>query len=357
MFTPEMLSFRRASAAGGGAHTHLCTICGGSNDYLNIYDVTDPTSPSLESSTALSNINVRDANCQAIKDGYLYFVGTDRDAIHVYDVSDPASPSRIYTLNGLSTGIYADGPTRIYTHPDYDFLIVHGTTYSTFQIWDISDPTNMSVVDGDFANGPAGVPTPDFTSYFSLQNNGTALQKIPISSSGIGTPANESLSITSNSRSGIAWSVSPVNGENYMWHGGSNYLAIIEFGSDYTADSEYFVSDYTIWDRVSSMRSFDQYYSSSYESVAAVMVRDDDKLAIVGYDGTNFTTLASDVPTGASILGYGMDVSGYYIVSGDIGVDTFHIWEWDAETSVTLLSSTADTTTLDQVGMFKFYTP
>lgn len=348
-----MLALRRA--AGGAVDTHLCTICGGSNDYLNIYDVTDPTSPSLQSSTALSNQSIREANCQAEKNGYLYFVNPTGDDIHVYDISNPASPSRIYTLGGLATTPLTD-PVRAYTHPDEDFLIIHGLNNSA-QIWDISDPTSMSIVATDVTIGSVGVPTPDFTSWFSLQSSGTGLEKTPISSSGFGTSVIESLALSSNSRAGVAWSVSPVNAENYMWHGGANYLAIIEFGSDYTADSEYFVSDFTIWDRVGAMKSFDQYHSSSYESVAAVMARDLDKLNIVGYDGTNFTVLASDVPAGASLLGYGIDVSGYYVVSGDIGVDTFHIWEWDAETSVTLLSSTTDTTTLDQVGFFKFYTP
>ena len=353
MFTPGMLALRRA-AGGGGVHTHLCTVSTGSNDYFNIYDVSDPTSPSLESSTALGNTGQADSNLQAVKDGYFYFADTDGQ-LHVYDVSDPSSPSRIYTLNGLDTGIVTT-PTHVYTHPDYDWLIVQGTTNAA-AIWDISDPTNMSQTDDDYVIGPVGVPTPDFTSYFSLQSNGTGLEKTPISSSGFGTSANESLSITSNGRSGIAWSVSPINGENYIWHGSVNYMAIIELGSDYTADSEVFVSDGTIWDRMRSMKSFDEYHTSTYESVVAAMSRDDDTLHIVGYNGTSFSSLVSDKPTGASLLGYGIDVTGYYVVSGDNAIDTFHIWEWDAETSLTLLSSTSNATTLDGVSMFAFYTP
>jgi len=350
MFTPEMLSLRRASAAASGPDTHLLAY--DDDDYLNCYDITDPSSPSFVSRITRPHSQDQ-ANRVAIKDGYLYSAHRVGDSINIIDVSDPSSMS--FTAN-VSISPDTD-PQFVYAHPDKDFIVTQGTITRGILTIDISNPASPSANARDVAIGNRFVPDSGFNKAFTLQNAGTQLTSYDLANSAMGSETVESLSITSDSREAIEWDVSPVDGNNYLWHGGINYLAVVEFGSDLTPDSEYYVADDINYDRVSNIRAMPTLYSSTYKSVVAITARDDDKLMIVGYDGSSFTILASDVPSGASLMGYGMAVTGNYIISGDAGVNRFHIWEWDSETSLSLLSTVTDATYLNNIKTFITYTP
>lgn len=351
MFTPETLSLRRASAAAGGPDTHLLAY--DDDDYLNCYDITDPSSPSFVSRITRPHSQDQ-ANRVAIKDGYLYSPHRTGDSINIIDVSDPSSMS--FTAN-VSISPDTD-PQFVYAHPDKDFIVTQGTNTRGILTIDISNPASPSANSASTASGNRFVPDAGFNRAFVVGSLvPTALTSFALANSAMGSPTTESLSITSDSRESIEWDVSPVDGNNYLWHGGVNYLAVIEFGSDLTPDSEYYVADGVNYDRVSNIRAMPDLYSSTYKSVVAITARDDDKLMIVGYDGSSFTILASDVPSGASLMGYGMAVTGNYIISGDAGVNRFHIWEWDSETSLSLLSTVTDATYLNNIKTFITYTP
>lgn len=257
-------------------------------------------------------------------------------------------------MTGVTTAYY------VWAHPNKDFIVVlDGGGSQAMVILDISNPASPSYNGYDYTLSVCGTPNSDFTKFYSLMSAGTTITSYPLSNTNPnGTGSTESLSITSANRLTAGYGISPVNGEGYLWFGGSDNLSVIKFGGDDTPDSEYYEVSTTNWDRVQyALPISTEYYSSTYESIAVVNPRDDDKIMVVGFDGSTFTILASDVPSTISLLAYGLAITGNYIVSVDAGSDRMYIHEWDAETSLSLLSDTYDLTHLNGATRVVTYTP
>lgn len=351
MFTPEMLALRRKAAAQAGPDTHAITSHSSGTDSYTIWDITDPTNPTV---TGNVNRTAFDGLWFAVKDGYLY--SGRGNSLDVFDVSDPTSPSFV---TAVSMSGFVTSATSVWAHPDKDFILVISQSSSgAFVIIDISNPASPSVNGYDYSGTPVGAPNSDFSKFYALANIGTSITSYPLSNTNpSGTGSTESLSITSAPKNIARYANSPVNGEGYLWFGGNDNLGVIKFGSDNTPDSEYYQSSTPNWDRLQFVFPFSSYYSTTYESVAAVNARDDDKIMVVGFDGSSFTILASDVPSTASVLALGMWVTGNYIISVDNLADRMYIHEWDSETSLTLLSDTYSLTYLDGATRVVTYSP
>ena len=151
MFTPEMLSLRRASAAAGGPDTHLLAY--DDDDYLNCYDITDPSSPSFVSRITTAHSQDQ-ANRVAIKDGYLYSPHRTGDLINIFDVSDPSSMSFVANVSSFP----GNDPQFVYAHPDKDFIVTQGTSTRAILTIDISNPASPSANTSDYAIGHRFVP-------------------------------------------------------------------------------------------------------------------------------------------------------------------------------------------------------
>ena len=105
-----------------------------SGSSLNILDVTNPTAPTLLSTTALSGYG----EGLAVSGDYAY-IAAGSAGMQIIDISDPANPTSVVTLAGGSGSGYAEGINVTSTHA---YL---GNGAGT-EIFDISDPTNASLV-------------------------------------------------------------------------------------------------------------------------------------------------------------------------------------------------------------------
>jgi len=105
-----------------------------SGSSLNIIDVTNPTAPSLISTTALSGYG----EGLGVSGDYA-FLAVGSSGMQIIDISDPANPVSVTTLAGGSSGAYAEG---INVSSPYAYLGNGGGT----EIFDITDPTNASLI-------------------------------------------------------------------------------------------------------------------------------------------------------------------------------------------------------------------
>ena len=101
-----------------------------SGSSLNILDVTNPTAPTLLSTTALSGYG----EGLAVSGDYAY-MAVGSSGMQIIDISNPASPTSVATLAGGSGSGYAEG---INVSSPYAYL---GNGAGT-EIFDITDPTN-----------------------------------------------------------------------------------------------------------------------------------------------------------------------------------------------------------------------
>jgi hypothetical protein len=85
----------------------------GNGAYLEIVDVSDPTSPVEIGRALLPSV----PNALAFRDNVVY-IGTDADGVHVVDITNPAQPVLIGELGGTEVrSLVVDG-TRLYAHID-----------------------------------------------------------------------------------------------------------------------------------------------------------------------------------------------------------------------------------------------
>jgi len=102
------------------------------SELMVIYDVADISNPVLLSETeGVRGVDIRK------KGDYIFVSGGHTDPISVWDVSDPENPQCLETLPINGHGMYLVGDTLyVCDHSGHKFISV-----------DISDPTNLSVLD------------------------------------------------------------------------------------------------------------------------------------------------------------------------------------------------------------------
>jgi len=141
--------------AGAGAPNFLGTINGmflgngtfngyvyiavlGGDACFSIFDVSDPTNPTLASRTTgagAPNYLASPRDC-AVAGNYAYVVSHTSDALIVFDVSNPAAPFAVASLRGGANGLV--GPAGIVLRGNYAY--VASSFQNAFAIIDITNP-------------------------------------------------------------------------------------------------------------------------------------------------------------------------------------------------------------------------
>ena len=103
---------------------------------INVYDVSDPSSPILINTITHSKF------CYKIKihDGYLYALFLNDDIFNIYSLSDPTTPTLVSSLSGAGSPNYLDAPKYFNFYEQYAFI--SSVAEKTITIIDISDKSN-----------------------------------------------------------------------------------------------------------------------------------------------------------------------------------------------------------------------
>ena len=121
-------------------YLYICNEAVDNQSYLNIYSISIPDSPVLESTLFISN-SINKLNKCRYNNNYLYISSLSDDCIYSVNVSDPTTPviSDLLTdatnLNGVF-GLFISGT----------FLYATCAYADSLAIIDISDPTNMTYI-------------------------------------------------------------------------------------------------------------------------------------------------------------------------------------------------------------------
>lgn len=171
--------FTTATVNAGSAGTAIevsgnYAYLGLSNGDLRIYDVSNPNSPSLESTLSVSSGDLSGA---VLSGSYLYVSTTDSsNGLYVLNVSDPTSP---FSVGGYDFGYYASD-VDIYD----DFLYVAGeNNHGAAVIYDISNPLSLpSPTVIDIQGKANGVKATDGFIYFATDTASQGLAMVTQSS-------------------------------------------------------------------------------------------------------------------------------------------------------------------------------
>jgi hypothetical protein len=198
----------------------------GSNNYLEIYDIADPTNPALVATTSLN-----DAGVDVARSGNYLYVATEASAgdnLEIFDISNPSNPTKVggeaaadsaksITVSGNYAYITSEptgddleifdiadptSPVKIggveLSGSTFDITVVGsyayiGTTRPTneFQIVDISDPTSPEIVNDTNTGGSAAVAVAVRGGYAYIgTNGGDEFEVFDVSNpaSGVGSP-------------------------------------------------------------------------------------------------------------------------------------------------------------------------
>jgi hypothetical protein len=173
-----------------------------SGSSLNILDVTNPTAPTLLSTTALSGYG----EGLAVSGDYAY-MAVGSSGMQIIDISDPANPTSVVTLAGGSGSGYAEG---INVSSPYAYL---GNGAGT-EIFDISDPTNAFL---------AG----------TLENDGWVQDAMPISNyvySCVWSSGIDIIDVSDPTNPTYVSTLSNAKNADIMFDGNYGYIATREYG-------------------------------------------------------------------------------------------------------------------------------
>ncbi|MEK9196521.1 MAG: hypothetical protein AAB914_04085, partial [Patescibacteria group bacterium] len=113
-----------------------------SGNTLDIYDVSNPTAPKMVSSFAIGGSPWK----AFVQGSYAYIISHGTDSLEIYDISSPSNP--VYR-GSVSTGVSSD-PKGIDVQGNYAYVTNEGT--DNLVVVDITDPTSPSSV-GSLATG------------------------------------------------------------------------------------------------------------------------------------------------------------------------------------------------------------
>src|SRR5207249_4428713 len=112
---------------------------GGTTNAFQIFDVSNPSAPVLAGQADLANAGTIDTgggDAIWVRDGLAYIVegaGTTK-AFEIFDVSNPATPSRVSQSPLANSG----QPDDIFVSGNYAYIVEGGGTTNAFEIFDIS---------------------------------------------------------------------------------------------------------------------------------------------------------------------------------------------------------------------------
>jgi len=153
---------------GGGYQNYLCIqgsylygVRSQSPNYLNIWNVSDPTAPTLVSSTSLP-VSSNQVGDILIDSNYVYICHQNTNTIFVYDVTNPASPTLI---SQFSTGA-STLPTKFVLKNEYLFVTMYNS--NELRVYNVANPANITQV-GSVSTGagsnPYGIDVQDKYAY------------------------------------------------------------------------------------------------------------------------------------------------------------------------------------------------
>jgi hypothetical protein len=128
------------------------------NGSLQIFNISNPASPSLVSTTATGGFG---GYAVAINGNYAYITGQNSNTLQIFNVSNPASPSLVSTT---ATGIY---PYNLTVSGSYAYVVNFNS--NAFQIFNISNPASPSLV-STTATGSAPISVAISGSYVYVAN-------------------------------------------------------------------------------------------------------------------------------------------------------------------------------------------
>ena len=169
-----------------GKYAYVTNENSGSTNGLQIFDVSNPSSPvlinTLNTPTGTNPISVY------VQGRYAYVVnnnGGSTGSLQIFDVSNPASPVLINTV-GTATG---SSPQSIYVQGKYVY-VVNGAT-PTLQIFDISNPVSPVLVSGTGTGAGGYVYVQGRYAYLATTNGlqifDVSNPALPVSMNGTGT--------------------------------------------------------------------------------------------------------------------------------------------------------------------------
>jgi hypothetical protein len=149
------------------------TFCYTAGDNFRIYNFANPMQPTQVGVVGDGGDVIAEVN------GYAYVGhGSSGSGLNVYDVSDPSSPALVNTLGGVQLSLFVRGQMlfRTSVQPSY------------FQILDVSDPTSIHEIGRIDGYGGIGLYADDYFAYLSCTYDHEGLFVIDISN-----PANPQL--------------------------------------------------------------------------------------------------------------------------------------------------------------------
>jgi ACR3 family arsenite efflux pump ArsB len=135
-----------------GAYAYVADTSTSGGNILNIYDVSNPASPASAGAVAgLSGMTHDTATGVYVQGRYAYLIDTNNNGssnyLRVFDVSNPTSPSLTGSA-AITSGADNLSPYQVYVQGNYAYVIFEdktsGNTY--FAIYNISNPTNPTIV-------------------------------------------------------------------------------------------------------------------------------------------------------------------------------------------------------------------
>ncbi|HET9850236.1 MAG TPA: right-handed parallel beta-helix repeat-containing protein [Candidatus Saccharimonadales bacterium] len=124
-----------------------------SNNKLDVYDITKPTTPTFIGENSDSNLN--EPTSVKVSGHYAYITSYGNNKLEIYDISNPASPTYIAASAGYDE---ISGPSSVYVQGRYAF--VTGTNNNVIATYDISNPHNptwLSNYSGGIISAPNSI--------------------------------------------------------------------------------------------------------------------------------------------------------------------------------------------------------
>lgn len=365
MFTPEMLSLRRASAAAAGP-THIVSC--GSNELIHVIDMTDPSNLSvtdtLDVSATFTNPNNISGRVE-IRDGYAYVPIYTTDGVASIDVSDPTN---ISFTDLFTDSTYLNGVLDIVLHPTLDILYVCGLNNYCVAL-DISDPANISQFDeilldsvGTTGNGQNMDISDDYSYIYISDSPTVGVREVRLNTSTGAFTSDSSYASHSpvGTARGNAFQVGLVPSYHYLATGtyGNDTFYIHSLGTNYDLDSSYSYSNNSVLDYPIGMDELDQVYeySSSYYAAFVVGGNTTDNLVVFGLNSSNNVVVIVNTGSQTSLNQVRtIKAFGDKIVTGSRngGVS---VWDYSALTTLTELDNVPYATVGEQNGV-GVYTP
>ena len=122
----------------------------GTPDRFVVVDISDPTDPdNIATLTDNFNTNFDGATDLFVQGDYAYVTSDADDALTVIDISDPTDPTFVADIHDIAGTDLLDEPESVFVQGNYAYVATSNnfSSQGVFGVIDISDPTDLRVVD------------------------------------------------------------------------------------------------------------------------------------------------------------------------------------------------------------------